>query len=59
MKLLGFVLSITLIFILSFGITSSVVYGICWAFGLNFTWKIAIGIWLVLYILKSIFKSNK
>lgn len=59
MKLLGVVLSIILVFILSFGVTSSVVYGICWAFGLNFTWKIAIGIWLVLYILKSIFKSNK
>lgn len=43
---------------LSFGITSALVYGICWAFGIAFTWKLAIGLWFVFIILRSIFNYS-
>ena len=31
---------------------------ICWAFGLAFTWKVALGIWVVMLMLQSIFGSG-
>ncbi len=31
---------------------------ICWAFGLVFTWKVALGVWAVLILLRSIFKQT-
>ena len=31
---------------------------ICWAFGLTFSWKIAIGISFVLMLLQSVFKTR-
>lgn len=59
MKLLGLILVAVLFELLYLIITSIAVYGVCWAFGLTFTWKIAIGIWIGLGLLKSIFKANK
>lgn len=44
---------------LSFFVTAGIVWLICWAFSLTFSWKIAFGIWLVLVILRSIFKNTK
>lgn len=38
--------------------TCGVVYLVCLCFGLEFSWKIAVGIWIILSILKSVFKSN-
>lgn len=40
----------------SFGITSVLIYGICWAFNFAFSWKIAFGIWLLMALLSSTFK---
>lgn len=50
--------SILFFFGLSFGITSALIYGICWAFGITFTWKLAIGLWFIFLILHSIFNGN-
>jgi hypothetical protein len=44
---------------LSFVLTSAIIYGICWAFRLTFAWRYAFGVWLVLLILRSIFRSGK
>lgn len=41
---------------ISFGIVSAIFYGICWAFGLAFTWKIAVGIWLTYLLLSAVFR---
>ena len=41
---------------ISFGIVSAIFYGICWAFGIVFTWKIAVGIWLTYLLFSRIFK---
>lgn len=44
---------------ISFGITGLIIKGICWAFGLAFSWKLAFGIWLVLALVGSIFGGTK
>lgn len=41
---------------ISFGIVSAIFYGICWAFGLAFTWKIAVGIWLTYLLFSAVFR---
>lgn len=38
----------------SFGITAAMVYGICWAFGLTFSIKVVIGVWLVMGLLSGV-----
>ena len=40
----------------SFFLNAGLVCVTCWAFGWTFTWKLAIGIYVVEVILKSIFK---
>lgn len=55
--IIGVIFIVAMICILSFGITSAILYGICWAFNFTFSWKLAIGIWLLLIILRSIFKT--
>lgn len=40
---------------LSFFGTALAVWVVCWAFGFAFSWKIAIGIWFVLAILRTVF----
>lgn len=52
------ILAVLFICALSLLLTSGLVWVACWAFGFVFTWKIAIGIWVVLLILQSVFKSN-
>lgn len=44
---------------LSFALTSAIIYGICWAFKLVFTWRFAFGIWLILLIMRSVLRSDK
>ncbi len=58
-KVIATTLVILLAIAFGFGITSGLVYGICWAFGFDFTWKIAVGIYLVLVMVKAITKSLK
>ena len=49
------VLTIIVAVAIGFGITSGLLYGICWAFGFKFTWKLAIGVYLVLVLIKAVF----
>lgn len=58
MTVIGFILLLVVAFVLSFAITSGVLWLICWAFGLVFSWKIAFGVWLVLLLLSSFLKGN-
>jgi hypothetical protein len=43
--------------LLSFLITSLIIWLICWCFSLTFSWTMALGIWLVLLLLKSVFRK--
>lgn len=39
---------------LSFGLTALLVKGVCWAFGLAFSLKIAFGVWLILCLIRTV-----
>lgn len=43
---------------LSLGVTAVLVKIVCWAFGLTFRWRYAIGIWAAIALLGGIFKGN-
>ena len=50
------IIIIALLFI-SFGGTAAL-YGLaCWAFGWDFSWKASIGVWAVLWLIGSVFKT--
>lgn len=53
------VVFVVLMLALSFALTSAIIYGICWAFKLTFAWRYAFGIWLILLILRSVFRGEK
>ena len=43
---------------LSFGVTALIVWGICKCFGFVFTWKLAIGIWLIMALIEACVKPT-
>jgi len=43
---------------LGLGITAGLVKIVCWAFGLTFMWRYAIGVWALICLLGSIFKNG-
>lgn len=55
-KILLFILAVIIGMLISFGITALFVKIICWAFGFNFTFKIAIGIWALTFLISSAFR---
>lgn len=59
LTVLGVIALVSVAVILSFGCTFALVYGICWAFGLTFSWKVAFGIWLVLILINFNIKITK
>lgn len=44
---------------ISFLVIAGILWLICWAFSLTFSWKIAFGIWLILLILRWVFSRRK
>ena len=44
---------------IGFGITGLMVLGICWAFRLTFSWRMAFGVWLVWIFVSSVFGGKK
>ena len=42
--------------IIIYCIYAIIIYGICWAFGISFSFKYPVGVWLASIILKGIFK---
>ena len=44
---------------ISFGITGLIIKGICWAFGLTFSWRLVFGIWLIMILVKGLFDGSK
>lgn len=58
-KLIILISAILLLLGLDFCITSGLFWVVCWAFGLTFTWKIALGIWVISIFLAAIFKSGR
>ena len=44
--------------VVDFLVTSGLVWLVCFAFGLIFSWKVVIGIWAVVILLQAIFGKN-
>ncbi len=47
-----------LILVISFLFTAGLYWIVAWAFDFAFSWKYAIGIWVALFIIKSIFQRG-
>ena len=52
-KIICAVAAVTLYAAITFLLSALVIKGICWAFGLAFSWKVAYGIWLVLELVRA------
>ena len=46
------------VILLSIMVTAALVKIVCWAFGIPFMWRYAIGIWAVIGLLGSVFKNG-
>lgn len=57
----GFLITLIVIavFVLSWAITCGIIKLITLCFGWNFSIAIATGIWLILFLLKGLFRGNK
>lgn len=55
---LGAILVFVLFVSISFLATSGLIWLACWAFGWTFQWKIVFGIWIVMALIRSCFKST-
>lgn len=58
-KLLASLLLLLIIFSIDFALFSAIIYAICFFLGIVFTWKMSLGIWLVVILFKLCFKDNK
>ena len=52
------IIIIALLFI-SFSITAGLFGLVCWTLGWDFSWKTSIGVWAVLWLIGSVFKTGK
>lgn len=59
MTWLIFALIIIAALAVDFLIISGIYWVICWAFGLTFTWPIALAIWLITCVLAGIVRSGR
>lgn len=48
-----------LFLVIDFIVLAGLVYGICWAFNLTFTWKIVFGVWLIIILINIIIKKER
>ena len=49
---------IILLLAISFGLVGFLTMAVCWCFGLTFTWKIGLGVWIALLLLGG-FKNGR
>lgn len=43
---------------MSFAVTAVLVWAVCWCFEIEFSWKIAAGVWIVILALKRILEED-
>lgn len=58
-KVLGVLIGLTFLTLGSFLLTSGLVWAICWAFEMTFTWKLAFGVYLVIVLINLVFTPSK
>lgn len=55
---IGFIIGFAAIYAISWIATCGIIALICLCFGWTFNWLIATGVWLVILLLRSIFRTN-
>lgn len=55
---LFYIVGILITFGLSFLISAGLIWIVCWAFGLAWSWKLALGLWVVMLLISSAVKSH-
>lgn len=50
------IIGILLGFVISYGTTAVLVYLICWAFGISFSFKLALGVWAIICLISGTLK---
>lgn len=58
-KLLATTLTLLIVLGLDFLLFAALIYLICFCFSIAFTWKLALGIWLVVEIIKLLIPYSK
>ena len=58
MKALITILIIAICLAISFFGTAGLVWVVCWAFGLSWSWKIALGVWAALCLISGAVKTT-
>ena len=58
-KFLATLLALLIVLGLDFALLSLITYLICFCFGIAFTWKLALGIWLIIIAIKLCFAKTK
>lgn len=58
-KFLATLLALLIVLGLDFALLSLITYLICFCFGIVFTWKLALGIWLIIIAIKLCFTKTK
>ena len=58
-QILGLIAYIVGMIALDIVIVSAVYYAICWCFGLVFSWKIALGIWILVIVFKNVIMDTR
>lgn len=58
-KFLATLLALLIVLGLDFALLSLIIYLICFCFGIVFTWKLALGIWLIIIAIKLCFTKTK
>ncbi len=55
---LFYVAGILITFGLSFLISAGLIWVVCWVFGFAWSWKLAVGLWVVMLLVSSAVKSH-
>ncbi len=50
------IIGILLGFAISYGTTTALVYLVCWAFGISFSFKLALGVWAIICLISGTLK---
>lgn len=56
-KIAIYVLIVAMILAISYLATAGLVWLVCWAFKWPWSWKISLGVWALIYLVSSVFKT--
>jgi hypothetical protein len=58
-KILSCLFALIIIITVSFGVTYGLIWSICWCFNMQFSFKLALGIWLICSLFSFVMPRGK